>query len=268
MEENIVEERSLLTGVEENDSAETNQQDQDVVVLENGKQKFDRPADIPDHFWNEEEGSYKADEILKALKEEQQKALSLRQKLSKGFHNVPQTADHYSLEAEDLEIDEEELSQFKTIAHKNGLTQEQFNSLIKDLHETYSEEEEANAYNTQLSEAYAQKMYEEEMGKLGPDGKQVITNIRSWGRSLLKQGVINQEHFDTLVSMPVSANEIKLLDILRNVSGHIANIPTGIGESTDHASEAEIHKILASPDYEKDPVLQRKVKDYYERVYR
>lgn len=267
MEENIIEERSLLAGIEDEVEVEETQ-DQDIVVLEHGKQKFERPEGIPDHFWNEEEGAYKADEILKAYKEEQQKALSLRQKLSKGFHNVPQSPENYTLAEDDIEVNEEELDKFREIAHKNGLTQEQFNSLILDLHDTYGNDEGDSNYNFQLSEEQAQRILNEEMEKLGPNGTQVLTNIRSWGRSLMKQGVISQEHFDTLINMPVSAEQVKVLDILRNISGHIANIPAGIGDPSGLASEEEINMMIASPDYETNPVKQKAVRDYFEKKYR
>ena len=90
---------------------------------------------------------------MSALEHEKQRVSTLRNKLSKGFQNVPDTADHYVLDGfdgEDIsEEDAESLQRFKEIAHKNGLSQEQFNSLLSDFKEAFpynTEDPVSNSY--------------------------------------------------------------------------------------------------------------------------
>ena len=64
-------------------------------------QTFQKPDNLPAEFWDEEKGTYKSDSILSALEHEKQRVSTLRNKLSKGFQNVPDTADHYVLDGFD-----------------------------------------------------------------------------------------------------------------------------------------------------------------------
>lgn len=230
-------------------------------------QIFQKPDNLPAEFWDEEKGTYKSDSILSALEHEKQRVSTLRNKLSKGFQNVPETADHYVLDgfdSEDIsEEDAESLQRFKNIAHKNGLSQEQFNSLLSDFKEAFP-------YNTEdpvSNEERVQAMYNQEMEKLGEHAQQYIENLRSWGRSMVMSKAISKEDYKTLTNMAITADEVRLLDKLRGVSGFISDIP--IVESVgDLADEAEIQRIMADPKYDTDTILQRRVETYYKNKYR
>jgi len=93
---NVQTEELSLLPADDFDFDEAERVDDGVVLKRTDNQitqTFQKPDNLPAEFWDEEKGTYKSDSILSALEQEKQKALALRQKLSKGFHNVPDTAD-------------------------------------------------------------------------------------------------------------------------------------------------------------------------------
>lgn len=232
---------------------------------EGPKQHFEKPEGIPDEFWDKEKGAYKAEDLYKAYQAEQQKALGLRQKLSKGFQNAPQDPSGYQV-GDEFEIqDEAEAEKIKTLAHKVGLSQEQFSTLLKEAHEIF---EDNNGYDAEEVEMRAQRVYEEEMRKLGENAPQMISNLKDWGRTLYKQGIYSEDEYKEFLNMPVNATQVMLLSKLRQASGYVMDVPTSSSPVSGDYSREEINKILASKEYDQgDPVLRRKVDDYFARMY-
>lgn len=275
-EDNVIS-NSLLEGGNDQDTQESKEEvEENPVVLDNTPQKHERPEGIPEEFWDETAGSYKSDAILKAYESEKEKALSYRRKLSGGFHNVPESLEEYNIdESWDIKTDDD-AHRMRTIAHEAGLTQEQFHNVMSKYLELYGYDSDVykevwGDREINISpEVAAQREKEylaEEMKKLGPDGPQVVSNIRSWGRSLMKQGAIGQETFDVMMSMGTNAAQVKVLDQLRNISGHIASIPARIGDDVGGTTREEVDLLISSPDYETNPVKQRQVREYFERVH-
>jgi len=229
------------------------------------KQYFEKPEGFPDEFWDKENGVYKAEDIYKAYLNEQNRVLGLRQKLAKGFQEVPKDPSGYQI-IDDLEVQNEaEAEKLKALAHKAGLSQEQFSILLKEVHESFSDDDGDDAEEVEMR---AQRVYEEEMSKLGEEAPQMISNLRDWGRTLYKQGVYSEEEYKEFLNMPVTASQIRLLSKLRQVSGYTMDIPTQSSPTSGDYSREEINKILASPEYDRgDPVLRRKVEDYFNRMY-
>ena len=243
----------------------------DGIVLdrtpEGFKQRFEKPDNLPIEFWDDETGSFKSEDILSAYNTEKKNTLALRQKLSKGFHNVPETADHYQVEGLDPDSVEDEdmesLQKFKEISYKNGLSQEQFNSLLSDFKESFP-------YNTEepgSNEERVQTLYKQEMEKLGDNAQKYIDSIRSWGRSMVMSKAISKEDYGVLTNMAVTADEVKLIDKLKGISGFITDIPIveSVGNLDD---EAEIQRLIADPKYDSDKIMQRKVENYFKNKYK
>lgn len=273
MENNeVMEDKGLLGDYDPSELSVQPEHPGDAIVLQRGpdgqpKQTFERPSDLPQEFWDDENGSYRSEEILKAYKAEQQKALGLRQKLSKGVQNVPQDVNAYQVDGEDLEVgDENELNAFREIAFNNKLSQEQFNGLIRDL-QKYSADLQGGE-DPEDRQQYVENVYQQEMSKLGEDAPQIISNLRSWGRSLVQQGVMSDDDYKAFLDMPVTAEHVRILNTLRHASGYITDIPVNSSGLISGTSKEEIDKILASPEYDRgDPVLIKKVNDYFEQMY-
>lgn len=270
MDTEVKEEIGLLGGFEEADlTADDSTPPGERPVLTNDKegpkQFFEKPEGVPDEFWDREKGVYKADDLYKAYQTEQQKALGLRQKLSKGFQNAPQDPSGYQI-GEELEIrDEAEAEKLKVLAHKAGLSQEQFSTLLKEVSESFGDD---NGHDPEEVEMRAQRVYDEEMKKLGENAPQMISNLKDWGRTLYKQGVYSEDEYKEFLNMPVTATQVMLLSKLRQASGYVMDIPTNSAPVSGDYSREEINKILASKEYDQgDPVLRKKVDDYFARMY-
>lgn len=254
---------SLLAGNEApEESVETVD---DTISL---KKTFQRPDNVPEQFWDPDNGSYKGDDLFKAYKAEQDRAEGLRKKLSKGFQNVPDMPEKYQIDlGEDFEIntDDDGIQMFREISHKYGLSHEQFNGVLKEFSERmgdFSDDSDSGNFDE-----YKEQYFQEQIESLGDKGPALIKNVATYGRTLLTQGVFSEEEYNAFVAMPRSAAELKALNKMRMAAGYINDVPIDIGAPTDQLSEAEVQKMIADPNYDRDPVLQRKVTDYYTRKY-
>lgn len=255
---------------------ESNGQDQ-VYDLKAGDQTqtFERPKDVPEEYWDDKSGSYKGDQLLNALKAEQQKALGLRQKLSRGHQNAPSEANAYQLQVDDQDIqineDDDGIQLFRNIAFKNNLSQEQFNGVVSEFFNAYKEGNLESNDNEdddpEFAEEQAIAYMETERNKLGENANQILTNINAFGRQLYKQGVLSKDDLETFKNIGVSAENIRLLDKLRTAAGYISDIPIDVQPLSNLPSKEEIDQIVASPEYQTDRVLQKKVSDYFVKVY-
>lgn len=249
-------------------------QDQVHILRGDDKQTFEKPEDVPDEYWDKETGAYKGDDLIKALKAEQQKSIGLRQKLSKGHQNVPQEASAYQVQlADEVDIgdDDEGLELFRNIAFKNNLSQEQFNGVVAEFFNAYKDGNLGTNDNEEDEEAEQQRAEEyaaAEKAKLGEYADQAIANAKSLGRTLIQSGVLSEELLPDYMDMARNANQVKILNIFRDAMGYKSDIPTNLDNLVPgQESESAILQIMRDPTYETDLSLQKKVADYYKRNY-
>lgn len=273
-------ETGMLGGTTEEDFNKPSQEEdqQTVDVFEEPKEDkpvtVERPDGLPNEFWDEDAGAFKSDELFKEYKKEKDIALGLRQKLSKGVSKPPESADGYQIDhdklADDIgiEISEDDagLKIFRDVAFENGLDQEKFESIVKGYLEASKNSDLLQAPKEQTEEE--QKAYvQSEMKKLGDDGAGVIQGIKNWNQQLYYDGLLNKEDFETAQNMGLNANEIRVINIYRRASGDLT-IPNNIKATDGAETQEDINKIMSSPDYESDGVLQKKVTDFFEKKYR
>jgi hypothetical protein len=199
----------------------------------------------------------------------------LRQKLSKGHQNVPPEANAYQLQFEDQDIeiseDDDGIQLFRDIAFKNNLSQEQFNGIVTEFFNAYKEgnleSNDNDEDDPELAEQNAQAYMEAERSKLGENADQILSNINAFGRALYKQGVLSKDDLETFSNIGVTAENVRVLDKLRVAAGYISDIPVDVQPVSGLPSKEEIDKIVADPNYWSDPVLQKKVSNYFAQVY-
>lgn len=236
--------------------------------------KMERPEGLDAQFWDEEAGNFKGNDLFEEMKKQKDIALGLRQKLSKGVpaSEAPESADGYQLDAEKIaeelghEIPENDvgLNIFKKVAFENGLSPEKFQSIFTGYMKEALANEEMNP--TQESQIDHEEYQRQEIEKLGKEGPQTIRAIANWKQQMVYDGILDENDSEALESMGTNAAQIRVLMKLRSMNGHIA-MPD-MGQSIDGMpSQQEIDKIMASPEYETDPVLQKKVNDYFEKKY-
>lgn len=177
-------------------------------------------------------------ELIKSEHEARSRQSKLANELSelkkqKGIVEAPEKAEAY-LEAEGLfdgdgnltmaenetdriraiPADDPALSAFADIAHKNKLSQDQFQGIVGDF---------LTAMNPLMPEPLNE---EAELAALGKDGKQIVQACRTWADGLLAAGRINDIGHGMAVAMGATAEGVKLINEFRALSGEM-QIPLG-----------------------------------------
>lgn len=277
--EEQAQETGMLGGTTESDFVQPNEeQDTSVDVFETKADetpKVQRPEDLPEQFWDEEKGVFKADELYDEYKKEKDKSLGLRQKLSKGQPVPPESPESYQLDAEkmaeaglSIQDDDPGLNIFKQVAFDNGLDQEKFEKIFTEYMEAALESKEIQEMNQPQdpSEEDQQAYIDSEIKKLGDNAQGQIQGIKNWFQQLHYDGVLSRDDLETAQNMGMNAKEIRVLGALRQSAGNLG-IPE-ISTLIDGApSEQEIQRMISSPEYGSDPVLQKKVTDFYQQKY-
>ncbi len=234
--------------------------------------KSEKPASLPDEYWDTEKNAVKTDDLLKAYEAEKTKALGLRKKLSTGSQNAPKDIDGYKLEWDDEETplaeDDNFVSVFKEIAHENKLNQEQFNGLLKSFHKSYKEGKlEKSEEQTQEE---IQQWQQEEQKRLGPDHKKITDGYKGWGRQYVQNGVLTEDEYKEFLKIPASAEHMKIMTKIKSAAGFVNDIPTN-GVSVDGSkTREEIDALIAHPDYgdeTKGAGLRKTVENYFKTLH-
>lgn len=273
-------ETGLLGGASQTDLEMPKAQEEETSIntfeVEPEVAKLERPDDLPAEFWDEDSGNFKSNDIFQEMKKQKDIALGLRQKLSKGIpkSEAPESPESYQIDVVNLadstglEIPEDDISLgiFKKVAFENGLSQEQFEAIYTGYMKDANNNEELMAQSDGQDQGDQQEYIDAEMGKLGKDAPALVQGIKNWNQQLFYDGLFNEEQLKTAQNMGMSAEEIRVINIYRSAAGDLA-IPE-MGNTIDGmSSQQEIDKIMASPDYENDPVMQKKVTDYFQKKY-
>lgn len=248
--------------------------------------KFEKPKDLPDNFWDAENGAYKGDEIYKALTEKDQKhkteldkaeekAAGLRKLLSqKGIldADVVDAPEKYKIEIADdykkfVAEDDYVIDSLRKVGHELGLGNKKvntiINSIVKDLaeknifQEPVSEEDQKKARETQRAE---------KMKALGPSADAIISSVTDFGNELFRNGTFSEEENKVFRSFARDANSVRILQKLKGlvtgkdeipVNSHIEGLP----------SKSELDAMVASKQYAEDPAYRAKVSGYFKQLY-
>lgn len=277
-----VQESGMLGGTVKADFVKpSEEQDTSVEVFETKEEntpKLQRPEDLPEEFWNKDTGNFKSNELFEEYKKEKDKSLGLRQKLSKGQPVPPENPEAYQLDvskmSEEIGVeipdDDPGVNIFRKVAFENGLDQEKFENIFKGyMKEAVNSKDfqEMSQQSQESSEEDQNAYIDEEMKKLGDNAQGQIQGIKTWNQQLFYDGVLSKDDFETAQNMGMSAREIRVINAYRQAAGNMTIPDTSI--PIDGApSEQEIQKMISSPEYESDPVLQKKVTDYYQQKFR
>lgn len=237
-------------------------------TLPSNPDSFERPDDLDPTLWDEENNTFKPLELYKSWKAEKDKALNLRKTISKGLPKAAEKIEDYVIEnAQDLGIDPEKdrLDVLKNIALKSELSNAQFQKMLKAFHEADKEghlnfEDEVD---TEKAAELEQERVQKEIELLGKDGPKVVSNVKAWGRQLLNDGVLSKEDFEAYRQLGTSANQIRVLDKLRQASGYITDIQVNAQPINGAKSREEIESMMADPRYETDAAYRRPIDEWF-----
>lgn len=244
--------------------------------LEEGK----LPEGLDEKFWDAEKKQVKVDDLTKDYLTVSKRAEGLRKELSKGKHNAPEAPDKYKVTFDDVAdeaerkalqdsiIDSEEnvlLQEFKKNAHAAGLSQEQFNNLVRPI---------SKFINDQVAEVKPETDEEfevrkaEEYKKIGKNAPQIIRAVSEFTLNMERMGNFNKEDVKIATQLASSAEGVSFLNRLRMVSGGDAiamdasMISDGLPTDKEIASMIQSKQYHESADYrDKVEVLLNKRKD-------
>ena len=276
-------ETGMLGEVEESDFVKpTEEQDTSIDIRETKPEetvKTERPEDLPVEFWDEDSGAFKSNELFEGYKKEKDKALGLRQQLSKGMQKAPKDSSEYEIdlielqESSNIDIPDDDAGMkiAREAALESGLSKSQFKTFVgkymKDMVDSGAME---RPQHQELSKEQIQednkKYIEDEKQKLGDNGEQIIGAIKNWGKQQVHNGVFSEDDYKSFLDLGHNANSIRVLNLLRKSSGDLS-IPTNVQPIDGLSSREEIDGLIASPDYESNRESQRKVTEYFQKLH-
>ncbi len=196
---------------------------------------------------------YHADKY-KTVEEQAKGYNELRKKLS-DWTGAPE---EYSLSKEkfkDVDIDSEHplLKNLKQWGKSSNLNQEGFDGIVK----LYTDFEQG-AIETQKE---AEKEFiKEELGKLGPNGSEIVDQIQKWGRNNLPE-----ELHKTFHDMAYDSNAMKVFDVIRKMHGG-SSVPDSIKSNNPTVSREELMKMMDTPEYEENGAETKRVDALYRQL--
>ncbi len=223
-----------------------------------------RPDNVPEQFWDAEKGEIKIDALLKSQADSRKAYEDLKKQQGNKKGTTVEKAEDYVFENSDevkavlgheLEKDDPALGLFANIAHKLGLTQEQY-------------QEGVATFLTGAKEFMpASISIEDEMKKLGENGDAVMKSVLNWGEQLKDNGLWSEDELEEIVIMGSTATGLSALNKLREHFGGEKVIPLNAGASGELPSKEELYKAVASKEYDEDPVYRKKIDDQFKQVF-
>lgn len=247
---------------------------EEVAVSSEEATVAERPDYIEEKFWDAETGSVNTENMAKSYKDLQtaylKKTENLKEEVAADFAKErvaarPETADKYEVRiAEDaipegVEFkfieDDPLLAEFRTLAFDNGLSQEQFDSIISK----YAQSELGKLPN----EA-------NEIKALGERGPERIERINAWLGGL----EFPNDSMDAIHQIARTANGIAALEVLQAAatgeSLKAEDTPTIPEHVADREQfEAETKAMMRKPEYfrDHDPSIVREVEERFKILY-
>ena len=266
-------ENSLLNGVEaeqEEKTIDQVQEDEYNAEQKEAEEGPTRPEYINEEFWKD--GKLQEEDLAKAHKAEQDKALGLRRKLSeKGSVKAPKSVEEYSYDEATNEIlpsDSPAATILKEKALESGLSKDQFDSFISKIMPALSENGMLTKAEVDMTDDEKQEQFntfkDAELSKLGADGPKILQKLANWGDGMVNKGVISPDEKPVFESMITDAPSMVLLTKLMSLTGE-SSIPVQTAVAGGLPSRAEIDQIIASPEYDAGNAdAHKKVKAYFE----
>lgn len=206
-----------------------------------------RPDHIPEKFWNADQGTIRAEELLKSYGE-------LERRFGEGSPTVPESPDEYELEmpADGISPDEE----VNTRLHAAGFSQEQA-QLVYDLAHEKLAPLMAQMGSALKSETDISQLEAQFGGKA--KWQEASRQIKAWGQSALTAETFN--------ALSASVDGVKTMHRMMKTDepaliGNRSGVPGG-------RSEADLKQMMKDPRYwrDQDPGYVEQVRKGFQSLY-
>ena len=233
-------------------------------LTEQVQEPVERPAGVPEKFWDREAGMIRTDALLKSYVELERKLGSMvplpsdddqegRERLRRAL-GVPAAADEYRIEVRDELL--EPTPELNARLHKAGFTQEQA-QLVYDL----AAEHVLPLIDDVMGELHASRDFERLAKHFGDDAawQNMARQIKTWGQANLTGDVYRTlaASYDGVLAMHqmMQAREPAVLQDADGPQGEI--------------DEAALTRLMRDPRYwrERDPAIVAQVTEGFQRLY-
>jgi hypothetical protein len=215
-----------------------------------GDDKLDdgRPDWVPEKFWDADKGEVNSEAMAKSYATLE--AAHAKLKAGKGMDKAPENPDGYFDADKPFEVpkeadrvfiepDDPGLKAYAKVAHKYGLSKDQFEGLARD-------------YMLEVNGMLAAPLDPQaEMEKLGKNGQAVVQANRTWAEGLYKSGTIKDEHIEIMYDIGKTAAGQDLLNLFRGMSGEKPIPLSEVGGTgmTRAEYQAKMNDLVAKDDW-------------------
>ncbi len=249
---------------ETGDEASSSDDGRPLIQLDDGTQK-----PLPDQFWDADNKQVRADALFKAFSDTKSgydklvnEKKTLEEQLQQGKQGqgqVPESPEGYEFQQpeglnRDVPADDPLLTQFKQVAHKNGIDQETFNAV-------------AGEFLTNIEEQVGPPVdMNAEREKLGPNADTLLQTTARWVDGLVDDGILSQSERDEVLAIGETAEGVKALNKIRERMGE-KPIPTEGAKVSELPSKEELYSMVGTEKYRNDPEHRQYVDDLFKRVF-
>ena len=251
VQEAPVEDKGLLANMRA-EEAQTEEKTEEGIEHKAKDPVPERPENIPEKFWDKEKGEARIDDAFKSINE-------LEKKLSQGKHKAPEEYNYEILDKNGWTKDDPVVGKFTEWSKQNNISQDNFNELVSQVIEIAGQGEEQEKINSQ-----------EELKKLGNNGKAIIKQNLDWIEGKVNQGVFTKEEAEIMDTWGKSAESIKLISKLKNLSGDLSPIPIVDdveAKESDDDFTARMDSMMSDERYGNDMDFTRKVDKEFQIRY-
>ncbi len=211
-----------------------------------------RPDWAPEQFWHPEFGKLPK-EALERLQSNAKAWQDARAALTKGAAKPPAKPEDYKLPLPDgapadlIKADDPLLAEIRTAAHAAGVSQAQLDAIAKPYLAAAAEllaKAPPKQTPEQIKEA-EQAFVKGEMAKLGSTAEIQVKAIATWGKGLVERGVLSKAEYDEFRYAAGTAEGLRMLTKLRNLSGEQA-IPMDAAAAGETGSLEDYYAMVAS----------------------
>tara|TARA_R110002020_G_scaffold67762_3_gene177753 strand:+ start:952 stop:1761 length:810 start_codon:yes stop_codon:yes gene_type:complete len=203
-------------------------------------EKSERPAEVPEQFWNEDKGSVDIDGLAKSYN-------SLRDKMSQGKHKAPKDGKYSTdfikkIDEQNFEeIEKDDMTQdFLDIAKEENMSQE----VVERLFTFYMKQQGVLEQEIEYKRT-------DELKKLGRNADGIIENMDNWLSSFHKSNTITSEEREAIANASTNALFISALNKIRKSYGE-KTIPSSTAVEGNKVTMADVREMMKDERYGKD----------------
>lgn len=250
-----------------NDKAASDQAS-DKTGADNAADKKNRPDYIDEQFWDGDKGEVRLEALAKSNRD-------LREKVSRGLKEpAPPKPENYEFKADEgvtLDANDKGLSLARTVAHRAGMSQTQFNVFVNEFMKTAPSmvADWAKEKNREPTADEKKAANDAELLKLSNDkveAQNFVNNVVSFFKGKVDQGSLDTNDYKALMRMGGDADGIRALSKIISVVYNVQNIPRGNAVETEDYTMDQFYKDVEDPQYASDESFRKSCQARLEKI--